>query len=707
MGTRLIIVISLLSLPAFAQSEVIYTGTPIDSGNIADGGADVCANAFDGDMTTFWAGAPAGQWCGYDLGEAVTITAIIITPRPDGSFAALWDRGAGQNVVEASNDPTFATGTVLLDTLAFQPYISQFKSNRRPVSPGEAYRYYRVRSPVGFGDVAEFRVIGPPVDTSPNPLNAQPVEPSVFPWGGAYLSGSTSVTMGSTTASAAIHYTINGSTPTCSSTLYSGLFTLTVGSATVVKAVACDVSFGTPTSTVSVAHFRNYGWTPGDSWYDVNTGDKIEGFSANIILAPPLHGHAPIYFMAGQWNLMGSIGANTYAAKSPGVWLYSSDDLYNWKLESQILDNAGADYGVNRAKILFSAGTNQYVLWAHCSDVGFSINRACIATTSVGASIKGPWTWVITGLDPDGHGYKDCTLFQEADGTAYTAYTDSTQTTIRVQKLSSDYLGVDGTSIIACSSCNTTTSGFGGTESPVLFRRGSTYFMILGASTFYVPHMDTNPEYITATSPMGTWSSASELFATNQTLTSYNGQPASVFQVPSKTDAYVYVSDWWNHPSEPDPGSTHQFLPLTFADATHVQAVTPATWDLSRWADAFTTLAVTPGSLSFACVSGRGSSSGQTVNIGVSQGTLDQWTGGLGSAWASISPTSGITVATPTVVADCTALATGSYSDTLSISSTTTGMTNSPQTVALSVLVSAPVSLINLGNGSHGNGTIH
>jgi hypothetical protein len=612
----------------------------------------------------------------------------------------LWDRGLGQNVVEASNDSTFATGTVLLDTLTFQPYISQYLYNRRAVSPGAAYRYYRVRSPVGVGDLAEFRVIGTPINPFPDdPTKAQPLPPSISPWGGVYLSGTPSITLATTTTTASIRYTINGATPTCSSTLYSAPFALTVGTATLIKAVACESNFATSASEISTAHFRNYAWAPGDSWYDIVTGDKIEGFSGSLLRV------SGRYYMTGQWNLMGNIGANGYAAKSPGIWMYSSADAYNWQLESEILDNGGWDFGPTREKIIFNTATNKYVLWAHCGNADLSVNRACIATAS---TITGPWTWVNTSLDPDGQGYKDCTLFRESDGTAYTAYTDSSQNIIRISKLTSDYLGVTGDSVIACNSCNTTTSGFGGSESPILFRRGNVYFLILGSSTFYTPHMDTNPEYITATSPLGTWSSSAiPLHASNPTSTDFNGQPAFVFHVPGKVDAWLYVADWWSHATEPSPGSTHQFLPLTFADATHVRVSEPSTWDLSLWSTQTTTMIVTPSTLTYACVSNRTTPAEQTVAVSDDQATLDDWTASKSNTWLTPTPTTGMAAATITAAVSCLGLLPGTHTDTLTVSSNTIGVENSPQMVGITLNVAPAISVFLVSGTFKGSVKIH
>ena len=256
-----------------------------------------------------------------------------------------------------------------------------------------------------------------------------------------------------------------------------------------------------------------------------------------------------------------------------GVWLYSTPDLYNWHYESQILGLPAGWQEVSRPHIVYNASTQQYVLWAHLIAYNGNpefptANAAGIATAP---AITGPWAWVNTNYNP-GHGYKDCNLFEDADGTAYTVATDGSQQNMWVYRLASDYL-----SAVAAAQVDATS----GWESPVLFRRGSTYFLITGASDLYVNTLNnfTNQSYQTAGSPLGPWTAKAPLFASNPQGTLYNGQPTSVFQIPGKQDGWIYMADNWTGPAV--AGSTHLWLPLTFSDATHAQVQTPASWDLS------------------------------------------------------------------------------------------------------------------------------
>jgi len=82
-------------------------------------------------------------------------------------------------------------------------------------------------------------------------FNLTVATPVISPAGGSSTSA-VSVSLSTTTPGAAIHYTLDGSTPSESSTLYSGPFTLSTS--TVVNAIATEVGFND--SNVSTANFN-------------------------------------------------------------------------------------------------------------------------------------------------------------------------------------------------------------------------------------------------------------------------------------------------------------------------------------------------------------------------------------------------------------------------------------------------------------------
>lgn len=356
-----------------------------------------------------------------------------------------------------------------------------------------------------------------------------------------------------------IFYTLNGSYPSLFSTLYTGPLTLT-GSGELF-ALAYNPSTGQWSSDLVDIHYRDYGFKAGDQWYASNDfGNPVSAMSGNVTFT------AGRYYMVGQY-FAGGVNSNIpQPTDIGGVRLYSSPDLLNWTFENTILNPALTID--TRPHLLFNASTSQWVLWEMCSNSldADSTDYACIATAP---SITGPWSWLTKSLNPDGQGFKDNSLFQDDDGSAYVVYQNAGQSALIVSKLSADYLSTSGTWAVACN-CSAQ-------ESPVLFKRQGVYFLIHGSSNLTSYLQDIQPLYQTAAAPLGSWSGVSPLFASDPVGTVFNGQPSAVFQAQGTTDGWVYLADLWRSPITT---STHILLPLTFADSTHVQAATPTVWDL-------------------------------------------------------------------------------------------------------------------------------
>jgi hypothetical protein len=97
------------------------------------------------------------------------------------------------------------------------------------------------------------------------------------------------------------------------------------------------------------------------------------------------------------------------------------------------------------------------------------------------------------------------------------------------------------------------------------------------------------------------------------------------------------------------------------------------------------TLFATPTPLTFACVVGTNPPS-QSLTIDASGVTLDNWSATKTQSWLGLTPTSGIATGATTVSVTCPGTA-GSYSDTITVASTTAGINNSPITVAVNLTV--------------------
>jgi Glycosyl hydrolases family 43/Chitobiase/beta-hexosaminidase C-terminal domain len=560
-----------------ATGSVVYTGPTLGTGGSY---GTALSAVFDRDLTTEWITQnPTGGWAGTDFGAAspLQLTAYRVAAGIVG-YSGHYNRLAGAQV-QASNDCTFTSGVVTLDTVPDVPFPARYNlsaRNQRPIAPGAAYRCYRWLSSSigygGYGGISELQWIGPAGGSS---ASARPVMPLISPGAGAYLSGSVQIVIATPTTSAQIYYTTDGSTPTNGhGTLYDRSFTLSVGPKTVLQAVAYDASLDAPLSDVAIGRYRNYAFKANDDWYD-DEGILIEAHSADI---SNFNGR---YYWVGQFANKGNIINDI--DRNQGVWMYSSVDLLNWHFEGQILDNgqsAGTSWSyVERPHILYNPTTHVYVLWAHMDNNHDATDRAGVATAP---NPTGPWTWQTVTLDPDGGGFKDFDLFQDADGTAYVAYVTQTGTSqgpITISQLAGDYQSSTGKSVKGLAT---------GQEAPVLFKRSGVYFLITSGSDYYdsvdYPFSLRYTLCAQCSTPLGSWGMGSgpALFSPQPGAGQpYNGQTSSLVIVPGRRDAYMLLTDFFDPTSLYNSRQT--WVPLTFPTATTVQGRTPAVFDLDLW----------------------------------------------------------------------------------------------------------------------------
>jgi hypothetical protein len=98
-------------------------------------------------------------------------------------------------------------------------------------------------------------------------------------------------------------------------------------------------------------------------------------------------------------------------------------------------------------------------------------------------------------------------------------------------------------------------------------------------------------------------------------------------------------------------------------------------------------LSATPTTLSFNYQIGAATPATQPISVSSSGGALSFTAAASGGTWLSATPASGTTPGTVSVAANPTGLAAGTYNGTVTI--TSTGATGSPQTVSVSLVVSA------------------
>ena len=339
-----------LPLLAFAQGgNVVLNGTII-SGNGTPATGYGAANTLDGNPLTAFAAPPGtgnGPWVGIDAGQAVTLVSVIASPRA-GDASQIWALAWSGCIIEADVVSNFATAVTLYTFPSWATGLPDVYSGLMktiPMSPSQAYRYYRFRDPVSHGNVGELRFVVQYVSG----LTAMPVAPVITPGGGAFLSGSVTVSMSTATTGSTIYYTTNGTAPACgTSTLYSAPFALTVSNPpTQVQAVACNSGLSTTQSLdLGNQYYRGYGWNAGDQMYD-DSGNEMETHAGSMLWAEGK------WWWIGMNQSWGGSVAN-WALGHPGLWLYSSPDMYTWTKVGQNVTNLGV-VNVERPHVIYNA----------------------------------------------------------------------------------------------------------------------------------------------------------------------------------------------------------------------------------------------------------------------------------------------------------------------------------------------------------------
>src|SRR5699024_7652629 len=178
----------------------------------------------------------------------------------------------------------------------------------------------------------------------------------------------------------------------------------------------------------------------GAIWYDTD---------GNVLHA---HGGHMLY-REGQWYWYGqNRTVNRY------VSVYRSEDLLNWTFCRHALttDSPTAEYrvrtdrklktaeggkiNVERPKVLYNEKTKQFVMWMHVESGKDYHDAAC--AIAVCDRPDGEFTY-LGCFNPFGYMSRDCTLFQDKDGTAYFISASRDNADLHVYRLTEDYLNVD------------------------------------------------------------------------------------------------------------------------------------------------------------------------------------------------------------------------------------------------------------------------
>jgi len=272
----------------------------------------------------------------------------------------------------------------------------------------------------------------------------------------------------------------------------------------------------------------------------------------------PLHAHGGhMLYHNGYWYWYGEDRRNNIY-----VSCYRSADLEKWEFRNHVLttdskceetrvrsdlnlrnednrisDGSGSGLAVSgrgkvnleRPKVLYNKKTGKFVLWAHYENGRDYHCAACAIATC--DTPDGDFVYH-GSFNPYGYMSRDCTLWQEEDGTAYFISASRDNADTHVYRLAEDYLNVEA--LVG--------SLWQGEyrEAPAVMKKDGTYFMF----SSYCTGWDPNQGKYAFSDSMEKAFSVLKNFGDE---TTFDSQPAFILPLDSsKGRQYLYVGDRWS-----------------------------------------------------------------------------------------------------------------------------------------------------------------
>ncbi len=340
-------------------------------------------------------------------------------------------------------------------------------------------------------------------------------------------------------------------------------------------------------------NYTSFSGVDGDVYYDTEGkviqahGGQIQQFTVNG---------------KTKWYWIGEDKTNDYRP-CPGIHMYSSDDLYNWKDEGVVLKTArtfeefktdeyftnlygdlkteeeqkrvftdiwqgeNADEGcvIERPKMLYNDKTKKYVIWFHADgqdpfaeSAGGNYAKAK-AGVAIADSPTGPYkllgSYLLNyeegadhGFDGDVGGHvRDMNLFKDDDGTAYVLYSSDGNQTMHIAKLNDEYTNVaQPDNDLAVQGKDFTRNFIGESrEAPAMFKYKDKYYLITSGCTGWSPN---RASYAVADHPLGPWKTMGDPCTDENSNYTYYTQSTCVIPVDPAKGKFIYMGDRWYNP---------------------------------------------------------------------------------------------------------------------------------------------------------------
>ncbi|KAK9833091.1 hypothetical protein WJX74_006911 [Apatococcus lobatus] len=300
----------------------------------------------------------------------------------------------------------------------------------------------------------------------------------------------------------------------------------------------------------------------GEHWLD-DEGGIIQAHGGSMLF------HNQTYFWYGEnkdapteWRSWKMPDQEWWYTRTPalGISCYSSSDLLNWHNEGMALKADGshedleAGQTLERPRVLYNNLTQQFVMWVHVDDAGYSLCRLGMA---VSAAPTGPFRYQ-GSMQANDQRNGDFTLFKEDNGTAYVVTASQKQSMdprfMLLHELSIDFQRVLPNPFRILPPLDR--------ESPVLFKYEAHYFLLTSGSTFWSPNA---AEIFTARAlegPYASWGNPCHGEPMDQHGITFSSQAsfAIPLQAPGAPGHFLIMADRWQ--SNDLKESTYVWLPL-------------------------------------------------------------------------------------------------------------------------------------------------
>ena len=211
----------------------------------------------------------------------------------------------------------------------------------------------------------------------------------------------------------------------------------------------------------------------------------------------------------------------------------------------QLINEDGKKVNLERPKVLYNKQTKKFVMWVHFENgKDYSQAAAAIATCDTPDG-----DFVYHGhFNPYGFMSRDCTLFQDDDGTAYFISAARDNADLHVYRLTDDYMNVEAL-------VHRLWQGEF-REAPAVTKINGIYYMLTSFCTGWKPNQG---KYASAAAMEGRWSTLAEI----GDETTYESQPAFILH---KDGRVLYFGDRWGGDGEKYFTSSYVIYPLEIHD---------------------------------------------------------------------------------------------------------------------------------------------